>query len=64
MRQSRVLFLSQDTSPYAVVFVQTSTSGALSDILCFELLLSQNHSRAINSLSHNFKQAWAVARYV
>ena len=40
-RQSRVLYLSQDTSLSAVFFAQTSIGSALGGILYFEWLLSQ-----------------------
>ena len=43
-RQSRVLYLSRDTSSSAVFFVQTSTGSALGGILYFELLLSHYRS--------------------
>ena len=43
-RQSRVLYLSQDTSLSAAFFVHTSTGSALGGILYFELLLSHYHS--------------------
>ena len=35
-RRSRVLYLSRDTSPSAVFFVQTSKGSALGGILYFE----------------------------
>ena len=35
-RQSRVLYLSQDMSPSAVLFVQTSKGSALGGMLYFE----------------------------
>ena len=44
MRQSRVLYLSRDTSLSAVFFIQTSTGSALGGILYFELLLSRYRS--------------------
>ena len=43
-RRSRVLYLSRDTSPSAVFFIQTSTGSALGGILYFESLLSQYRS--------------------
>ena len=35
-KQSRVLYLSRDTSPSAVFFVQTNKGSALGGILYFE----------------------------
>ena len=35
MRQSRVLYLSRDTSPSAVFFIQTSKGSALGGILYY-----------------------------
>ena len=57
-RRSRVLYLSRDMPPSAVFFVHTSSGGALSVILYFELLLSCKRFSHTPALYYYKPAAW------